>query len=811
MRHSLRSLLLMLLLFTCAGASAARYSVSGTLRDSVGEPESFATVRLFLLNDTVKPLKASLADESGHFNIDIDNAGDYRLNILAFGKKPINRDVKLKSSSPKADLGTIITSTADNLLEEVVVTAQKPLVTKEIDRIGYDVQADPDSKTNQLDEMLKRVPLVSVESDGTIKVKGSTGFKIYKNGRPNNSFTKNAKDIFKAIPASMIKKIEVITDPGAREDAEGTSAILNIVTIENTTIKGVMGNVGIKYRDPGLPTPNLWLSSQIDKLTLSFYVGGNIMTKRNLKSRSESLTHYDDSGNELRTESESDGKGFVSWVGVDASYELDSLNLFTTEFGGYLYEISSNGYGHTSMTDALGKQLYSYNSVSRTKPNRYFDFNGGFNYQRSTRKKGETIILSYLMSTTNQKQHSRTEYEDQIDMPVPYTGMENDFSLNFIEHTGQLDWTRPINDFNKFDMGAKYINRRNHSINDLNYFDDRKEHSNFTHITQVLALYFDYRLNYRKFGARAGLRYEYSRLSAKYKDGSNDPFSSNLSDWVPNAALSYNINDGNTVKVSYSTRINRPGISQLNPAVVETPTSVSSGNPDLGSARSQSVSLNYNLISRNVNLDFNASYSFSNNSVISVQDVIEGDILRSTYANAGRKRLFYASVWGQFSFGKKTSMTVSAGPIWERYENRSLNLKAEGWGLNFYTRIRQKLPWGVDGSVSCYGYQPTPSLYQKDRNNFADRLYYSIDLQKSFLKEKRLSVRVSISNPFRKSTRLYTSEPINAGYSGYNKNWSFNNANNVNIGISYRFGSLNVQVKKTAKSISNDDVENRKN
>lgn len=217
--------------------------------------------------------------------------------------------MKLKSSSPKADLGTIITSTADNLLEEVVVTAQKPLVTKEIDRIGYDVQADPDSKTNQLDEMLKRVPLVSVESDGTIKVKGSTGFKIYKNGRPNNSFTKNAKDIFKAIPASMIKKIEVITDPGAREDAEGTSAILNIVTIENTTIKGVMGNVGVNYRNPGLPTPNLWLSSQIDKVTLSFYGGGNIMTKRNFKSRSESLTHYDDSGNELRTESESDGKG----------------------------------------------------------------------------------------------------------------------------------------------------------------------------------------------------------------------------------------------------------------------------------------------------------------------------------------------------------------------------------------------------------------------------------------------------------------------------------------------------------------------
>lgn len=86
-------------------------------------------------------------------------------------------------------------------------------------------------------------------------MKGSTDFKIYKNGRPNNSFTRNAKEIFKSIPASMIKKIEVITDPGAREDAEGTSAILNIVTIENTVMKGAMGSVGINYQSPGLPSP----------------------------------------------------------------------------------------------------------------------------------------------------------------------------------------------------------------------------------------------------------------------------------------------------------------------------------------------------------------------------------------------------------------------------------------------------------------------------------------------------------------------------------------------------------------------------
>lgn len=811
MKLSSRGFLLMLLSIAAFNIHAINYKVKGVVADSIGEPESFATVRVFLMPDTVKPAKAGVADESGAFSIDLPSQGNYKVNIFAFGKSPENRVVSLSPSQPEADLGKIILSTTSSTLEELVVTAQKPLVVKEIDRVGYDVQADPDSKASQLDEILKRVPLVSVESDGTIKVKGSTNFKIYKNGRPNNSFSNNAKDIFKSIPASMIKKIEVITDPGSREDAEGTSAILNIVTMENTVIKGVMGNVGLNYRSPGLPNPNIWLSSQIDKVSFSFYGGGNISNKKSTKSRHESLMHYDDSGNEQKSETESSSKGAFGYFGTDVSYELDSLNLFTAELGGYIYDIRPNSFGRTVMTDSSGKELYSYSSHSTSSPNRYFDVNGGFNYQRSTHRKGETIILSYLVSSTNQRQHSRTDYDDQKNMPVPYTGMENDFNLNFIEHTGQIDWTRPINDMNKFDVGSKYINRRNHSLNDINYFDDRKEHSDFSHITQVLAFYFDYRLKYKNFGARAGVRYEYSRLSAKYKDGSNDPFHSNLSDWVPNAAISYNINDANSIKVSYSSRINRPGISQLNPAVVETPSSISSGNPDLGSSRHQSFSLNYGFISRKVSIDFDASYSFSNNAVISVQDLIDGDIIRSSYANAGHNKSFFASLWAQFTLTPKTSLMTSIYASWTKNENRSLGISQQGWSGHLFAVLRQRLPWDLQVSVNVNGYRPGPSLYSKNTTSLADNINYGISINKSLLKEKRLNVRVGIDNPFRKSPILSKSEPINSGYSGYSHNWRYNSSNTVSVGVSYRFGSLNVQVKKTAKSISNDDLEGRKN
>ena len=108
---------------------------------------------------------------------------------------------------------------------------QKPLVKADIDKIEYDIESDPDSKSNSIIEMLRKVPLVTVDGEDNVTVNGSSSFKVYVNGRPNNMMTKNPKEVLKSMPANSIKKIEVITDPGPKYDAEGVGGILNIVTI----------------------------------------------------------------------------------------------------------------------------------------------------------------------------------------------------------------------------------------------------------------------------------------------------------------------------------------------------------------------------------------------------------------------------------------------------------------------------------------------------------------------------------------------------------------------------------------------------
>lgn len=803
--------LIMLTVAVGLQSMAAGYSVKGIVTDSAGVAEPYATLRVFSLSDTIKPKVTGVTGDDGAFRLVLPSANDYILRITSVGRAPIARQFKVTASEPSADMGTIAMASDERLLDEVTVTATRPLVTKEIDRIGYDVQADNESKTSSLEEMLRKVPLVSVDPDGTIKVKGSENFKIYKNGRPNNSFTKNAKEIFKAIPASMIKKIEVITDPGAREDAEGVGAILNIVTLESAAMKGVMGNVSLNYDNRSeVPLPNIWGSGQIDKVTVSLYGGANRMGRKHVSNDSYSRGTYTDSGRELETVSAQKGHGWITWFGLDGSYEIDSLNLLTAEFGGYYYDMNTRGWGTTTMFNPDGSKLYSYNSRSVTNPLSYFDLNGSVNYQHSTRRKGEAFTLSYMISTTNQKQNSDTRYSDEFQMPVPYKGVLSDFRLNFMEHTFQFDWTRPIGEKHVVDLGLKYIYRDNHSKTKQNYLDYLDQPLiDFSHITQVAAGYADYRLRLDKFNFRAGLRYEFSRLEAKYADDSNPSFHSNLSDWVPNAAVSYSINPANTVKVSFGTRINRPGITYLNPAVSESPTASSQGNPDLGSARSSSVDLNYNLIGQKVNLDFTAGYTFTNNDIVEVQH-IENDRLISTYANAGHNKSFNAGLFLQWTAGKKTTVMLNANTSYDHYANPSLNLTHGGWSGMVFARLSQQLPWKLSGSVGVNMWSGgVNGLYGTFRPSGLGYFNYMLSLQRSFLKEDRLTVRVSTWNPIAPSSIKYRSYTVNLPFNPVNTMYR-RHLSSFQISVAYRFGSINAQVKKTNKSIQNDDLQGQR-
>ncbi len=648
-------------------------------------------------------------------------------------------------------------------LEGVVVKAQKQLIKQEIDRIGYDVQADEESKTQTVMDILRKVPMVTVDGQDNILVKGNSSYKIYKNGHYDPSLSKNAKETFKSMPASMVKRIEVITDPGAREDAEGVDAILNIVMVDGSKMQGMTGVVSASYNTNNQRNLYTSLTGQMGKLLASVDYGYGGMSSRSTVSISDTDRRYLDTGNRMKSHSDGSNPGAIHYSNLNASYDIDSLNLLSASFGGYFYKLNVQGDGSTALTNPSGQPVYSFNNHYWMPGYSHSSWNGRIDYEHKTRRKGERLTLSYMLALTRQHTDQENTYSDLVNAPFRYTGSLQTERERFTEHTFQADWLRPLGKGHQLEIGTKYIYRNNNSHNTQNFTGvDMLTDNEFEHTTRVLAGYADYIYNHKKWSARAGLRYEYSYMKGQYPDGKGDTFDKHLSDWVPQASLKYQLTDAQSLKLSLTTSINRPGISYLNPAVVTSPTSVHYGNA--------------NLVARN-------------------------DIRYTTYDNNLRYRRFSVEQYVQWKPFDGTTVVINNNLRYEHYENPNLGYRTFGWSDNFYANLSQKLPWKLLLYMAAYGkigHSPNGIYYMQ----LSYQGYY-FSLQRSFLKDNRLTVRIGANAPFNKYWKT-EAETVNGDYRDFQQYW--NNARSFSLSITWRFGSLKANVKKAEHSIENDDV-----
>ncbi len=693
-------------------------------------------------------------------------------------------------------------SVFDNIqLEGVEVTAQRQLIKQEVDRIGYSVADDADSKTNNVLTMLRKVPMVSVDASDEIRVNGQTNFKIFRNGRPDPSLSRNAKDILKAMPASSVKRIEVITEPGAKYDAEGTTIILNIVMADNTTIKGASGMASVRADHRGSVGGSLNLTTQLDKVVMSVDYGIHYDGNNGQGYRSSSLSTYNESGAQLSSNTTFDvDKMTVHFGDVSASWEPDTLNLLTLSLGGFAYDYGGKGVTNSIMRDAASQPLYSYDLANNTKADSY-SFDSRLDYQRRTRLKGETITLSYMLSAWHNKNKDNSKYSNIVNLPVPYYGIDQNGKENFNEHTVQLDWTRPLAPKHTLETGAKYIYRLNRSHNMLDYLGTEDDtNMRYKHVTQVGAAYLSYTFNSGPWSARAGLRYEHSYLRATYPDGQQVPYEAHLNDFVPSASLHYKFNFANSLKLSYAASINRPGISFLNPALIETPTSRSFGNTDLGSVHYHSVSLTYMRVGPKLTFNITPQFQFSNNGIGAVKWA-DGLVQVSTYANTLKTYSTTVSAFLQWMLSKKTNVMLNGSVGYNYYKSKELGLKNDRMSGNFFANVTQFLPWKLQlsGFAGMWG-GGISDLYGRMGTVF----FHGFSLQRSFLKEDRLTVQLQAVVPFSgkyMSMKNYVTQGDVTGWTRYEQQ-----ARRFGINISYRFGSLSTHVKKADKTIENDDL-----
>lgn len=208
-------------LFAAGGISATNavlqqekgktFILKGVLLDSLTkEGEPYATVKVTKKENPNEAVKMFVTNDNGSFEEKIQGSGTFTITFSSVGRQNVVKDFSVKTGTQNAtvDLGTLYITDATNELGEVQVVAQKPLVKIDLEKIEYNIQDDPDSKTNSLLEMLRKVPMVTVDGEDNIQVNGSSSFKVYVNGRPNNMMSNNPKEVLKSIPANTISTLK---------------------------------------------------------------------------------------------------------------------------------------------------------------------------------------------------------------------------------------------------------------------------------------------------------------------------------------------------------------------------------------------------------------------------------------------------------------------------------------------------------------------------------------------------------------------------------------------------------------------------
>ena len=799
------------------------FQVKGILLDSLTqEGEPYATIKIVKKEAPAKALKMLVTDMKGQFQEKVPGTGNFVMTITSVGRTPIVKDFSVKAGENLVDFGTLYIVDASNELGQVEIVAQKPLVKADIDKIEYNVQDDPDAQSNSVLEMLRKVPLVTVDGEDNIQVNGSSSFKVYVNGKPNNMMSNNPTEVLKSMPANSIKHIEVITNPGPKYDAEGVGGILNIVTV-GSGLEGYTATFSANVSNRGAGG-GAFGTIKSGKLTVSARYNYNYNDQpRNYSSGSQHVTSEAVTENSSNLDYDGSNKGHGSFQSgsMEASYEIDTLRLVTMSFGLWGGGNKSNGstdYIATFPENINAAPIYSYSAFNRSKSS-WYSIDGGVDYQRLFKVKDRMLTFSYKINTRPQTSDSYTEYEidkgynpDWADYLKRLRNLHNDGEQNTTEHTFQADYTTPIGKLHTLEAGAKYILRNNSSEDDRFDADDtgkyeynKEQSSHYKHLNDIIAAYLGYGLKVKRLSGRLGVRYEHTIQDVKYLVGRGEDFTKNFDDVVPSASIGYKLTDMSNLRLGYNMRI------YLNPYLNDTdPSYISQGNSELDSEKSHAFNLSYSNFTQKFNINLSARYSFTNNSIENVTKLmpdteIEGlknptgkDVLYSTYANIGKTRRASVSAYVNWNATPRTRIYMNMSGDYS-YMEGSEGMRNDGWSLFAYGGAQQTLPHDWRISLNVFGQTPWIMLQGKG-SSFFD---YGLSVNKSFL-NKRLTLSAFASNFFKK----YMDQSSTTEGAGFIRESSYKySRQRFGISVSYRIGELKASVKKAARTISNDDVK----
>lgn len=781
------------------------FQIKGMVVDSLsGNGLPYVTIGVQDQSQAV--IKRLASDTNGKFDFSLNVPGKYNMIIQSIGYAIVKKEFTLNTDKTKLDLGTLKMSEGVEKLEEVAIVAKKPLVRTEVDKIVYSTEVDPEAKTSNALEMLRKVPLITVDGEDNIQVKGSSNFKILINGKSSSMMSQNPKDVLKSLPASTIKDIEVVTNPSSKYEAEGTGGIINIITTKKQ-LEGFMGRINSGFDTRGGYNGGIYATSKIKKFGFSFNYNHNDFQQPQSESFSERENFLSTTNRYTKTNGYNKYKGSANMLMGEASYEIDSLNLISLSFWGY-----EGGYkvdGQTTTNDYDINNTLTRQFLNKTIMDMdYGSISGNIDYQRTFKKPDKTFTVSYKLDRSPRNSDNENDIESILNYTSYRQRTQNDASGT--EHTFQVDYYDPLTKKHQIESGLKYILRQNvsntdffaYDFNNLNWKQDNSRINDMDYDQHIIGLYVGYVLKFEKISLKTGMRAEGTINDGTYKSTQNTNFKNKMFNMIPYLTLSKNMNKGQNMKFSYTQRLSRPGIWYLNPYVNDLdPLNISYGNPKLDAEISHTFDLSYGKFAQAYNVNISLNSAFTNNSIESVSTMQANGVKNTTYENIGKNQRYGGYIFGSVNaLKRKLSLNTNIGGNYVFLEsNDGRGLKNEGFSYNGYLSCRYTA-W-KNGTLSAYGgiYSPQIMLQGKSSTYY----YNGINVSQELFK-KKLTASVSFNDPFRKRAK-YTSTYDDVTFSQKSTNFNYNRM--LRFNISYRFGNMKGEVKKARRGIKNDDVK----
>ena len=698
-------------------------------------------------------------------------------------------------------------------LDGVTVTRMRRLVKADADKLSYDVKNDEDAKASTVLDMLRKVPMVSVDGEDNITVNGSSSFKVYVDGKPNMMMSSAPSQVFKSMPASMVKSIEVVTNPGAKYDAEGGAGVLNIVMNKEMmtmmgggeSLNGYNGTLRVQAGNRQLGG-SAFVSGQQGKLSYST----NITYSKQTPGTTTTTMEREQTGamsSTMISESESKMKMPFTMGNLTLGYELDAKSSIGLTAGITSFNMNSDGLTKTTFGGGMYGTGFSYGNTNDTKMRRT-SFNGSLDYQRFLNDaRTSSLTLTYQLTYAPTK----SEMESGFDQSTTFPGMDltNRYSENkerTTDHIFQMDYTTPLGTANTLNAGLKYSFRR--ATSDADYYlqgvySDLMS-SEYKYNNSILAGYAELVSRFGNFSSKAGLRYEQTWQDVSYQLGKGNDFSTHYGNLVPSASLSYSLNPATNIALTYNMRISRPGITYLNPYVDRSnPTMLSYGNPDLDTEKSHNIGLAFNSFSAKMMFSVNLRHSFTDNAIESYSFYDSNNLLNTTYDNTAKNHMTSLNAYVNWLVHKNTRLFLNGAVDYSDMRSKALDIQNHGWHANVMAGLQQTLPWNI--KLSAYVITSTKSYNLQGWSSGFNMLTGT--LSKSFFDDK-LTFSVMGMTGLGNGGAL----AINS----YSEGKDFTNKmdikvpmQSVSLTVSYTFGNTKKQFMQRRSRVESDYIEHQ--